>query len=177
MWTIYGQYHRRSNQSTSYKTSSREPGFCCGSSEIAVILPDLKDPQSIPNLGKILGIHKASMDHFHLTVTKLPPLEHVMQQTIYRIRCCKDFQCPLVVFPRSSKILGRQCTTHDSWLRWQAKLELLSCKLIPWYYFSKSADIASIQLHGFCDANHMQGCHLPLCDQLRWKHRSPTCVL
>ena len=57
------------------------------SSESAVlehIPPDLKDlqlMQPIPNSGeytKTLGIEwNASMDHFCLTVAKLPPLEHV----------------------------------------------------------------------------------------------------
>ena len=42
---------------------------------------------------------------------------------------------------------------HDDWLQWRAELDLLSRKPIPRYYFSKSACVASVQLHGFCDAS------------------------
>ena len=42
---------------------------------------------------------------------------------------------------------------HDDWLQWRAELDLFSCKLIPHYCFSKSADVTAIQLHGFCDTS------------------------
>ena len=58
-----------------------------GSAVLEHIPPDLKDPQlmqPIPNSGeytKTLGIEwNASMDHFCLTVAKLPPLEHVSKR-------------------------------------------------------------------------------------------------
>ena len=139
------------------------------SSELAVlkhIPPDLKDPQlmqPIPNLGeytKTLGIEwNAAMDHFRLTVTKLPPLEHVSKQFLVS-DVAKTFD--ILGFPQQVKILLQQLwelkvdwddtvppQIHDDWLQWRAELDLLSHKLIPRYYFSKSVDVASIQLHGF----------------------------
>ena len=147
------------------------------SSELAVlkhIPPDLKDPQlmqPIPNPGeytKTLGIEwNASMDHFRLTVAKLPPLEHVSKRFLVS-DVAKTFDIlgwfsPAMV---KVKILLQQLwelkvdwddtvppQIRDSWLQWRAELHLLSHKLIPRYYFSKMVDVASLQLHGFCDAS------------------------
>ena len=127
--------------------------------------------QPIPNPGeytKTLGIEwNASMDHFRLTVAKLPPLEHVSKRFLVS-DVAKTFDIlgwfsPAMV---KVKILLQQLwelkvdwddtvppQIHDNWLQWRAELHLLSQKLIPRYYFSKMVDVASLQLHGFCDAS------------------------
>ena len=147
------------------------------SSEPAIlecIPPDLKDPQlmqPIPNPGeytKTLGIEwNASIDHFRLTVAKLPPLGHVSKQFLVS-DVAKTFDILGWFSPAMIKVkilLQRLWELkvkwddtvppqiHDDWLQWRAELDLLSCKLIPCCYFSKSIHVTSIQLHGFCDAS------------------------
>ena len=147
------------------------------SSELTVlerIPPDLRDSQSmqqIPNTGeytKTLGIEwNSSKDHFRLTIAKLPPIEHVSKRFLVS-DVAKTFDIlgwfsPTMI---KVKILLQQLWElkvswddtvpphiHADWLQWRAELDLLSRKLIPRYYFSKSVDVASIQLHGFCDAS------------------------
>lgn len=130
------------------------------SSELAVlkhIPPDLQDPQlmqPIPNhdeYTKTLGIEwNASMDHFRLTVAKLPPLEHVSKRFLVSV-VAKTFDILGWFSPAMTKvkILLQQLwelkvdwddtvppQIHDSWLQWRTELDLLSSKLIPRYYFS-----------------------------------------
>ena len=147
------------------------------SSELTVlkhIPPDLKDPQltqAIPNPSeytKTLGIEwNASMDLFRVTVAKLPPLEHVSKRFLIS-DVAKTFDILGWFSPAMVKVkillqqlwelkVGWDDTVppqiHDDWLQWRAELDLLSRKPIPRYYFSKSACVASVQLHGFCDAS------------------------
>ena len=147
------------------------------SSELTVlehIPPDLRDSQSmqqIPNPGeytKTLGIEwNSSKDHFRLTIAKLPPIEHVSKRFLVS-DVAKTFDILGWFSPAMIKVkillqqlwelkVGWDDTVppqiHDDWLQWRAELDLLSRKLIPRYYFSKSIDVASIQLHGFCDAS------------------------
>ena len=42
---------------------------------------------------------------------------------------------------------------EDVWSQWRSQLKLLSQVHIPRYYFPKDVQVASLQLHGFCDAS------------------------
>ena len=42
---------------------------------------------------------------------------------------------------------------YNDWLQWRSELHLLSSKHIPRCYFEKKSQIASVQLHAFCDAS------------------------
>ena len=44
-------------------------------------------------------------------------------------------------------------THHQSWLKWRSELHVLADHHIPRCYYPRHADVASVQLHGFCDAS------------------------
>ena len=138
------------------------------------IPPDLKDAQAVQSLPspdeytKTLGMEwNAGLDHFRLTITKLPPLDNVTKQMLVS-DVAKTFDVlgwfsPTVI---KVKILLQRlweqrvdwddqvpASIYDEWLQWRSELHLLSKKLIPRCYFDKKSQIATVQLHGFSDAS------------------------
>ena len=148
------------------------------SSELEVLnsIPaDLKDAPTIHSFSpldeytKTLGIEwNARMDHFRLTIAKLPPVDSLTKRALVS-DIAKTFDVlgwfsPTII---KAKILLQQLwqqkvdwdddvpsPIYDVWLQWRSQLDLLSEKHIPRCYFHKSSDqITSVQLHGFCDAS------------------------
>ena len=138
------------------------------------IPPDLKDTPAVQSLPspdeytKTLGIEwNATMDHFRLTIAKLPPLDNVTKRMLVS-DIAKTFDvlgwfAPAVI---KVKILLQRLweqkvewddqvptPIYDDWLQWRSELPLLSSKHIPRCYFSKDSHIATVQLHGFSDAS------------------------
>ena len=148
------------------------------SSEPAVlqhISPELKDSQSTylitdrEGYTKTLGIEwNADMDHFRLTITALPPLEHITKRILVS-DIAKTFDVlgwfsPTVIEVEillqhlwEQKIdwydRGVPLPIRSLWLQWRSELKLLSSKHIPRCYYQKESCLASIQLHGFSDAS------------------------
>ena len=138
------------------------------------IPPDLKDAQAMQLLPapeeytKTLGIEwNSTMDHFRLTIAKLPPLNNITKRVLVS-DIAKTFDVMGWFSPTTIKVkilLQRlweqkvdwddQVPTpiYDDWLQWRSELRLLSDKHVPRCYFNKKSQIASTQLHGFCDAS------------------------
>ena len=137
---------------------------------------DLKDTPTVqslpsPNTGeytKTLGIEwNVKMDHFRLTIAKLPPLDHVTKRMLVS-DIAKTFDvlgwfAPAVI---KVKILLQRLweqrvdwddevptPIYDDWLLWRSELSLLSSKHIPRCYFRQGFHSATTQLHGFSDAS------------------------
>ena len=139
------------------------------------ISPELRDSQSMYTIPesyieyvKTLGIEwNANLDHFRLTIAK-PPSSLPITKCILASDIAKTFDVlgwfsPSII---KIKILLQQLwelkicwddrvpdSVHDIWSRWRSELNLLSTKYIPRCYFSKEAQIISMELHGFCDAS------------------------
>ena len=136
--------------------------------------PDLKDTPTVQSLPspdeytKTLGIEwNATMDHFRLTIAKLPPLNNVTKRMLVS-DIAKTFDvlgwfAPTVI---KVKILLQRLWEQkvewddpvptpifDDWAQWRSELPLLSNKHIPRCYFNKDSNIVSLQLHGFSDAS------------------------
>ena len=129
------------------------------------IPPELREPQpmlQIPNpdvYTKTLGFEwNTNMDHFHLTVAELPPLQNITKRVL--VSDVLEWFSPAII---KVKILLQQLwelkidplppMIHDAWLHWRSELKLLSDKHIPHCYFPKEAHILAVELHGFCDAS------------------------
>ena len=124
--------------------------------------------QSLPSpddYTKTLGIEwNTGMDHFRLTVAKLPPLDNVTKIVLVS-DIAKTFDVLGWFSPATIILLQRlweqkvdwddqvPTSIYDSWLRWRSELPHLSTKHISRYYFNKESQIASLQLHGFSDAS------------------------
>ena len=109
----------------------------------------------------------ASMDHFRLTVAKLPPLQQITKRVLVS-DIAKTFDVlgwfsPTII---KVKILLQQLwelkvdwdeplppTIHDAWLQWRSELKSLSDKHLPRCYSPKGAHVIAVELHGFCDAS------------------------
>ena len=138
------------------------------------IPPDLKDAPAIQSFPepeeytKTLGIEwNSSMDHFRLTIAKLPPLDNITKRMLVS-DVAKTFDILGWFSPTTIKvrILLRRLweqkidwdgpvptPAYNDWLQWRSELHLLSSKHIPRCYFNKKSEIASVQLHGFCDTS------------------------
>ena len=107
------------------------------------------------------------MDHFRLTIADLPPLDNVTKRILVS-DIAKTFDVLGWFSPATIKVkillqrLWEQkvdwddpvpAPICDEWFQWRSELHLLSNKHIPRCYFDKKSEIASIQLHGFCDAS------------------------
>jgi len=117
---------------------------------------------------KTLGIEwNATSDHFQLTVTDLPHLHNLTKRAlvsdIAKMFDVLGWFSPSIV---KAKILLQRCweqnlnwddplpsAIQDAWYNWHYELHLLAEKCIPRCYFDKSSQIASLELHGFCDAS------------------------
>lgn len=135
---------------------------------------DLKDTLAVQSLPfpnkytKTLCIEwNARMDHFHLSIVKLPPLDNITKQMLVS-DIAKTFDVlgwfsPTVI---KVKILLQRfweqkvdwdeqvpLPIYDGWLQWRSELHLLSNIHIPRCYFDKKSQIATVQLHGFSDAS------------------------
>jgi len=106
------------------------------------------------------------MDHFRLTIAKLPPLDNITKRMLVS-DIAKTFDVlgwfsPTII---KVKILLQRLweqkvdwddqmplSIYDDWLQWRSELPLLSNKHIPRYYFDKTP-VATLQLHGFSDAS------------------------
>ena len=136
--------------------------------------PDLLDPQLTQTIhdsegfAKALGVEwSASLDCFRLTVTEFPDLETITKRAlvsdIAKTYDVLGWFAPVIV---KVKILLQRLweaglgwddlvpsTIRETWEIWRSELPALSKTLIPRCYFPKDAHIASVQLHGFCDAS------------------------
>ena len=147
-------------------------------SEAAVLnnLPsDLKDlhvtqifHDSVAEYTRTLGVEwNANSDQFRLTIAKLPALNNVTKRLLVS-DIAKTFDVLGWFSPSTikAKILLQRLweqrvdwddsvplSIREAWLHWRSELHLLSEKPIPRCYFDKSTDIASFELHGFCDAS------------------------
>ena len=138
------------------------------------IPPDLKDAPAIQSLPepeeytKTPGIEwNSNMDHFRLTIAKLPPLDNITKRMLVS-DVAKTFDILGWFSPTTIKVkillqrLWEQkidwddpvpTPVYNDWLQWRSELHLLSSKHIPRCYFDKKSQIASVQLHGFRDAS------------------------
>ena len=141
-------------------------------------LPDeLKDAQSLCSLPdskeytKTLGIEwNTVMDHFRLTIAKLPSISSNSDVTkrflISDVAKTFDVLGWFAPCTIKMKILFQQLwelkldwddpvpeSVRDDWTRWRAELSLLATKYIPRCYHNKETSIASMELHGFSDAS------------------------
>ena len=127
--------------------------------------------QSLPapdQYTKTLGIEwNSNSDHFHLTVSTLPPLKDITKRELVS-DIAKTFDilgwfAPVII---KVKILCQRLweqrvdwddmvpePIYKEWLEWRSDLDTLSTKHIPRCYFDKSTQITSFQLHGFSDAS------------------------
>ena len=136
--------------------------------------PELCDVQSthfIPSpdeYTKALGIQwNANIDHFRLTVSSLQDTDNMTKRAlvsdIAKTYDVLGWFSPSII---KAKILLQRVweskigwddllpqAIHQSWLQWRLELHLLADRHIPRCYYPKHADIASVQLHGFCDAS------------------------
>ena len=135
---------------------------------------DLKESHSLCALPesseytKTLGIEwNTVMDHFRLTIAKLPPLDNVTKRVLIS-DVGKTFDVlgwfsPCMI---KMKILFQQLwemkvdwddtvpdAIREAWLRWRSELNLLSTKYIPRCYFEKTSRVSTFELHGFSDAS------------------------
>ena len=117
-----------------------------------------------------LGIEwNTYLDHFRLTVAKLPPLNNitkcVLVADIAKMFDVLGWFSPSII---KVKILLQQLwkmgiywdepvlpSIHDGWLKWRSELHLLSGRHIHRCYFDKSSHVKSSELHGFCDASEL----------------------
>ena len=136
------------------------------------IPPDLNDAQAVQSLPypdeytKTLGIEwNAGLDHFRLTIAKLPPLDVTKRMLVSDVAKTFDILgwfSPTVI---KVKILLQRLweqrvdwddqvppSIYDELLQWHSELHL-SKELIPRCYFGKKSHIATVQLHGFSDAS------------------------
>ncbi len=147
---------------------------CSNPTVLEHVADDLKDPQSLCSIPdpseytKTLGIEwNTIMDHFRLTISKLPPLGHITKRFLVS-DVAKTFDVLGWVAPCTikMKILFQQLwelkidwdesvpdSVRDAWTRWRSELSLLSTKHIPRCYYDKGTHITSMELHGFCDAS------------------------
>ena len=135
---------------------------------------DLKESHSLCALPesseytKTLGIEwNTVMDHFRLTIAKLPHLDNVTKRVLIS-DVGKTFDVlgwfsPCMI---KMKILFQQLwemkvdwddtvpdAIREAWLRWRSELNLLSTKYIPRCYFEKTSRVSTFELHGFSDAS------------------------
>lgn len=138
------------------------------------IQPEIRDIQTTHHIPspeeytKALGIQwNASVDHFRLTVSSLQHTgsmtKRALVSDIAKTYDVLGWFAPSII---KAKILLQRVweskigwddslpqDLHQSWLQWRSELHVLTTHHIPRCYYPKHADIASIQLHGFCDAS------------------------
>ena len=152
------------------KWNSSEPAVLAHlPSDLKVAQPTqpMPDPD---NYTKTLGVAwNAQMDHFRLTVAKLPPTTNITKRMLVS-DIAKTFDVLGWFSPSTIKVktlLERlwelkvdwddpvPTPIHDAWAQWRSELPLLADKYIPRCYFRKESHITSVDLHGFCDASEL----------------------
>ena len=144
------------------KWNSSDPNVLCH------IQPELRDIQSthdIPNpdeYTKALGIQwNANIDHFRLTVQHTDGMtKRALFSDNAKTYDVLGWFSPSII---KAKILLQRVweskigwgdtlpqALHQSWLKWRSEL---ADHHIPRCYYPRHADVASVQLHGFCDAS------------------------
>ena len=112
-----------------------------------------------------LGIEwNTTTDHFHLTITDLPPVDCITKRVLVS-DIAKTFDVlgwfsPTII---KVKILMQRLwelkvdwddplspDIHDAWLQWRSEFY---DKHLPRCYFPDAVNIVAVELHGFCDAS------------------------
>ena len=139
---------------------------------IPLELQDRQPSQSIPDADsyvKTLGLEwNSNQDLFRLTVSELQqPLKIVTKRALVfdvaKIFDALGWFAPSVIKMKimlqtlwESKVGWDDPVAdevRESWEKWRSELTLLSGVSIPCCYFCKDVQVASVQLHGFCDAS------------------------